>query len=79
MNHLTSRADNQIILNVISSNINEAIRAILNLFIFFYKKIPHTQKAQKAQKARNYKKHKKRKKRKKRKKHKTPNKQLPSS
>ena len=30
-----------------SSNVNEAIRAILNLFvIFFYKKISHTQKAQ---------------------------------
>ena len=34
-----------------SSNINEVIRVILNLFIFFYKKISHTQKAQKVQKA----------------------------
>ena len=38
----------------LSSNINEVIRAILNLFIiiiiFFYKKISDTQKAQKAQK-----------------------------
>ena len=34
-----------------SSNTNEVIRAILNLFIFFYKKISHTQKAQKARKA----------------------------
>ena len=33
----------------ISSIINEGIRAILNLFIFFYKKISHAQKAQKAQ------------------------------
>ena len=30
----------------VSSNINEVIRAILNLFIFFYKKISHIQKAQ---------------------------------
>ena len=37
----------------ISSNVNEGIRAILNLFIFFYKKISHAQKAQKAQKAQN--------------------------
>ena len=33
-----------------SSNGNEVIRAILNLFIFFYKKISHTQKAQNAYK-----------------------------
>ena len=33
----------------LSTNVNEAIRAILNhLFYFFYKKISHTQKAQKA-------------------------------
>ena len=32
----------------ISSNINEVIRAILNPFFFFYKKISHTQKAQNA-------------------------------
>ena len=30
--------------------VNEGIRAILNLLIFFYKKISHTQKAEKAQK-----------------------------
>ena len=34
----------------VSSIVNEGIRAILNLFIFFYKKISHAQKAQKAQK-----------------------------
>ena len=35
----------------ISSVVNEGIRAILNLFIFFfYKKIPHEQKAQNAYK-----------------------------
>ena len=35
-----------------SSIVYEGIRAILNLFIFFfYKKISHPQKAQKAQKA----------------------------
>ena len=33
------------------SIVNEGIRAILNLFIFFYKKISHAQEAQKAQKA----------------------------
>ena len=33
-----------------SSNINEVIRAILNLFVFFYKKILHTQKPQNAYK-----------------------------
>ena len=32
-----------------SSNVNEIIRAISNLFIFFYEKILHVQKAQKAQ------------------------------
>ena len=32
-----------------SSNVNKVIRAILNFFIFFYKKILHAQKAQKAQ------------------------------
>ena len=30
-----------------SSNVNEVIRAISNLFIFFYEKILHKQKAQK--------------------------------
>ena len=34
-----------------SSIVNEGIRAILNLFFFFYKKISHAQKAQNAQKA----------------------------
>ena len=35
----------------VSSNVNEVIRTILNLFIFFlYKKISHAQKAQKAYK-----------------------------
>ena len=37
----------------LSSNVNEAIRAVLNLFIIiiiFYKKILHTQKAQLAYK-----------------------------
>ena len=31
-----------------SSNVNEAIRAILNFFVFFYEKILHEQKAQNA-------------------------------
>ena len=31
-----------------SGNVNEGIRAILNPFIFFYKKISHAQKAQNA-------------------------------
>ena len=80
MNHLTSRAYNKIILNVISSNTNEVIRAILNLFIFFFTRTFHTHKKHKKhKKPENYKKHKKRKKRKKRKKHKTPNKWLSSS
>ena len=35
---------------MMSSIVNEGIGAILNLFIFFYKKISHSQKAQKAQK-----------------------------
>ena len=35
----------------VSSIVNEDIRAILNLFIFFYKKISHAKIAQKAQKA----------------------------
>ena len=30
-----------------SSNINEVIRAVLNLLLFFYKKISHAPKAQK--------------------------------
>ena len=34
----------------VSSIVNEGIRAILKLFIFFYKKISHKQKAEKAQK-----------------------------
>ena len=34
-----------------SSNVIEVIRAISNLFIFFYEKILQAQKAQKAQKA----------------------------
>ena len=37
---------------IISSNINEVIRAVLNpLFIFFYKKISHAPKAPKTPKA----------------------------
>ena len=36
---------------VCSSNVNEVIKTISNLFIFFYEKDLHTQKAQKAQKA----------------------------
>ena len=40
----------------LSSNVNEVIGAISNLFIFFYEKISHAQKAQKARKA--HKKHK---------------------
>ena len=31
-----------------SSNINEVIRAVLNLLLFFYEKISHAQAAQKA-------------------------------
>ena len=37
-----------------SSNVNEVIGAISNLFISFYKKILHTQKAQKAQKVQRH-------------------------
>ena len=69
-----------------SSIVNEGIKTILNLFLFFYEKISHTLRAQKKHKKhKNYKKrkkskkHKKHKKRKKRKKHKTPNKRLSSS
>ena len=36
---------------VSSSNVNEVIRAVVNFFFFFYKKILHAQKAQKAPKA----------------------------
>ena len=43
-----------------SSNVNEAIKAISNLFIFFYEKVLHTQKAQKAEKAQRHKQAKKR-------------------
>ena len=43
------------VLSETSSTVNEGIRALLNLFIyiFFYKKISHAQKAQRAQKAQN--------------------------
>ena len=36
---------------VSSSNVNEVIRAVLNVFIFFYKKILHASKAPKAPKS----------------------------
>ena len=37
--------------NIISSNINEVIRPVLNVLLFFYEKISHVQKAQKTQNA----------------------------
>ena len=42
-----------------SINVNGAIKAISNLFIFFYGKVLHTQKVQKAEKAQRRKKAKK--------------------
>ena len=49
---LVLKTPNQILfLTQQSSNINEVIRAVLNFFFYFNKKILHTQKAQKAQKA----------------------------
>ena len=38
-------------LSVLSSNINEVIRAVLNSLFFFYKKISQAPKARKARKA----------------------------
>ena len=37
--------------NSFDSNINEVIRPVLNLLLFFYEKISHTKKAQKSQEA----------------------------